>query len=331
MTEKKANTIALNDCEPPTETMRDDVLRGLAQIPKSLPSQYLYDERGARLFERICETEEYYLTRTEIAILREKMDAIVDRIGRGALVIEPGSGSGVKTQLLLENLEKPAGYVPIDVAKQQLAEFAAQMNERFPDLNVMPVCADFTNGYELPPCGNAASKRVAYFPGSTIGNFTPTVAVEVLRHMAELCDDDGGVLIGVDLKKDRAIIEPAYDDAAGVSRDFALNYLVRLNRELDADFKLEQFGYEAPYNESRGRIEMALVSRCRQVAHVDGVGVMFQADERVRTEYSYKYDPEQFARLAEQARLSVSDVWTDPDRLFSVQYLNPVSYSDRLD
>jgi dimethylhistidine N-methyltransferase len=301
----------------------------LAQDPKMLPSQYLYDERGARLFERICETEEYYLTRTEIAILRQSMDAIVDRVGPGALVIEPGSGSGVKTQLLLENLEAPAGYVPIDVAKRQLAECTARMDRRFPALNVMPVCADFTNGYDLPRCGNAVRKRVAYFPGSTIGNFTPTVAVEILRHMAELCEDDGGVLIGVDLKKDRAILEAAYDDPGGVSRDFALNYLVRLNRELDADFKLEQFGYEAPYDEAHGRIEMALVSRCRQVAHIDGVSVTFGTDERVRTEYSYKYDPGEFAALTEQAGMAVIDVWTDPDRLFSVQYLALRQNADR--
>jgi dimethylhistidine N-methyltransferase len=309
--------------------MRDDVLRGLAQTPKMLPSQYLYDERGARLFERICRTEEYYLTRTEVAILRQNMDAIADRIGPGALVIEPGSGSGVKTRLLLENLEDPAGYVPIDVAKRQLAEFAAQIDERFPDLTVMPVCADFTNSYDLPQCGNAVRKRVAYFPGSTVGNFTPTVAVEVLRHLGELCNHDGGVLLGVDLKKDRALLEPAYDDAEGVSCEFALNYLARLNRELDADFKLERFGYEAPYNEAQGRIEMALVSRCRQVAHIDGVGVSFDPDERVRTEYSYKYNPDEFSALAEDAGLEVADIWTDPEHLFSVQYLTPRQSAER--
>jgi dimethylhistidine N-methyltransferase len=298
-------------------------------MPKVLPSQYLYDERGAQLFERICEADEYYLTRTEIAILRRHIDAIVERVGPGALVIEPGSGSGIKTELLLENLQDPVGYVPIDVAKQQLAEFAAQMDERFPALDISPVCADFTSEYELPPCGGAVRTRVAYFPGSTIGNFTPPRAVDVLRHLAELCEDDGGVLIGVDLKKDRAILEPAYDDVAGVSRDFALNYLVRLNLELDADFKLEQFGYEAPYNADRGRIEMALVSRCRQVAHIDGVDVSFDEGERVRTEYSYKYSPDEFAALAANAGLKVTDIWTDRERLFSVQYLTPRQDADR--
>jgi dimethylhistidine N-methyltransferase len=195
------------------------------------------------------------------------------------------------------------------------------MGRHFPDLNVIPVCADFTNGYELPPCGGAVRKRVVYFPGSTIGNFTPPAAVEMLRHLAELCDGNGSLIIGVDLKKDREILEPAYDDAAGVSREFALNYLVRINQELDGDFKLDQFDYEAPYNEVLGRIEMALVSRCLQVAHVDGVGVLFGAGERVRTEFSYKYDPEEFAALAEQAGLVVIDVWTDPGRMFSVQHL----------
>jgi dimethylhistidine N-methyltransferase len=185
----------------------------------------------------------------------------------------------------------------------------------------MPVCADFTNGYDLPELGDAARKRVAYFPGSTIGNFTPTIAVDVLRHMAGLCEDDGGVLIGVDLKKDRAVLEPAYDDAAGVSCEFALNYLVRLNRELDANFELEQFGYEAPYNETHGRIEMALVSHREQVAQIDGVGVSFDTDERVHTEYSYKYSPDEFAALAADAGLAVADMWTDPEHLFSVQYL----------
>jgi dimethylhistidine N-methyltransferase len=322
MADQIANMTAAQDNESVTETMCNDVLRGLARQPKMLPSQYLYDARGAMLFERICETEEYYPTRTEMAILQRHMDAIVDRIGDGALIIEPGSGSGIKTHLLLENLRDPAGYVPIDVAKRQLAEFAAQVDRRFPNLDVMPICADFTNDYDLPPRALAARRRVAYFPGSTIGNFTRASAIKLLRHMARLCSDDGGVLIGVDLKKDRAILEPAYDDSAGLSREFALNYLLRLNRELGADFELDQFGYEAPYNAAEGRIEMALVSLCRQVAHIDGTSVWFRPSERVRTEFSYKYSPDEFAALAEQAGLTVIDVWTDPDSLFSVQYLD---------
>jgi len=316
-------TTTVHNYEPAIETMRDDVLRGLTRSPKKLPSQYLYDKRGARLFEGICDTQEYYLTRTEIAILEQQLDAIVDHIGPRALVVEPGSGSGIKTQMLLDKLEDPAGYMPIDVSRQQLARFADEMNRRFPDLEVTPICADFTTTYELPPCRNTARKRVAFFPGSTIGNFAPTDAIDVLRHLAEICEKDGGVLMGVDLKKDRAILEPAYDDRQGVSRDFALNILVRLNRELYAGFDLRHFDYEAPYNEVAGRIEMALVSRCRQVVRVADVPVPFAADERVLTEYSYKYSPEDFAALAERAGLHVSKVWTDPDQLFSVQYLEP--------
>ena len=322
MTDGHANTLTMHDYQPATATMRGDVLRGLMQDPKMLPSQYLYDERGARLFEKICETEEYYLTRTEIAILRRNMDALTGHIGPGALVIEPGCGSGVKTRLLLENLESPVGYVPIDIAKKQLGECAAHVARCFPDLNVVPVCADFTNGCELPRCGDDVRKRVTYFPGSTIGNFTPPVAVEMLRHMGDLCDNDGGVLIGVDLKKDRTVVEAAYDDAEGVSREFALNYLVRLNRELGADFVIDQFGYEAPYNDIHGRIEMALVSRRRQIAQVDGTDVGFDAGERVLTEYSYKYSSDEFAALAEKAGLTVVEFWTDPRQLFSVQYLS---------
>lgn len=322
MTEKVTETIMVEDFAPAKEKMRKDVLRGLSDDPKRLPSQYLYDERGAKLFEKICETDEYYLTRTEIAILESNIDSIRKRIGPAALVIEPGSGSGVKTRLLLENLDEPAGYVPIDVSKRQLLEFSEDVRRQFPQLEVTPVCADFTQDYEIPECDLPARKRVAFFPGSTIGNFTPDTAIDVLRHLAQLAGDDGGVLVGVDLKKDPAVIEAAYDDAQGVSRNFALNYLVRLNRELGADFQLADFDYEAPYEETHGRIEMALVSRRRQTARIDGVKVAFDPAERIGTEFSYKYDPAGFADLADKAGLRVAQVWTDPDELFSVQYLS---------
>lgn len=315
--------ITVHDFGPGTETMRDDVLRGLSRAPKELPSQYLYDERGAKLFDRICETEEYYLTRTELGILHHNMDAIASRIGPGALVIEPGSGSGLKTRILLKGLDDPAGYVPVDVAREQLTHFVTSLVRDFPDLKVKPICADFTDDYEVPAWDDDARMRVCYFPGSTIGNFKPAVAVDVLQHLAELCDDDGGVLIGVDLKKDRTTLESAYDDARGVSREFALNYLVRLNRELNAGFRVTQFGYEAPYNESLGRIEMALVSLCDQVVSIDGSRVRFKNGERVHTEYSYKYTLAEFAELAEEADLRVEQTWTDSEELFSVQYLEP--------
>lgn len=324
MTNTSSNTIAVQDCGPALDVMREDILRGLAARPKYFPSQYLYDERGAQLFEDICATQEYYPTRTEVAILETHMEAIVSRVGPDALVIEPGSGSGVKTCLLLSNLESPAGYAPIDVAREQLVEFAAKIEGRFPDLAVLPVCADFSNGYEIPRCANRVGRRVVFFPGSTIGNFTPSDAVDILRHMKRLCGPGGGILIGVDLKKGRDVLEPAYDDQAGASAEFATNILVRLNRELDADFDLSLFSYEAPYNEALGRIEMALVSLTTQVVHIGGVDVHFSAGERARTEYSYKYTEGEFAALARRAGLQVCDAWTDSRRWFSVQYLEPV-------
>jgi dimethylhistidine N-methyltransferase len=308
----------VHDFEPDVTTMREDVLRALRCEPKRLPSQYLYDERGARLFERICETAEYYLTRAELSILETNLDAISARVGPEALVVEPGSGSGLKTRLLLNGLERPAGYVPIDVSRKQLARVTKEMEKEFPGLEVLPVCADFTGDYEVPAPTAEFRSRVAYFPGSTIGNFAPGEAVAVLRRLSTL---GRGVLIGIDLDKDRRVLEPAYDDAEGHSREFALNILVRLNREIGADFAVEQFGYEAPYNEDAGRIEMALVSERKQRVHIDGHRVEFQPDERVLTEYSYKYDLDGFAELAGRAGLEVVETWTDPAELFSVLYL----------
>lgn len=278
----------------------------------------------AQLFERIRETKEYYLIRTELGILRRHMNAIAPCVGPGALVIEPGSGSGIKTRMLLDGLKEPAGYVPIDVSKPQLTRFAAQIAREYPDLDVRPMCADFTSELELPACDADERTRTCYFPGSTIGNFIPSRAVDVLRRMAGLCADGGGVVIGVDLKKCRRMLESAYDDSEGISREFALNYLVRLNRELGADFRVDQFDYEAPYNDTLGRIEMALVSLRDQEVRFNGTRVRFRANERVRTEYSYKYTLAEFEALAGEAGLSVKDAWTDPDELFSIQYLEPL-------
>jgi len=313
----------VHDLAPETEQMRRDVLAGLGRTPKRFPSQYLYDDRGARLFEQICELDEYYLTRTERAIMAENAADIRRCLGPRALLIEPGSGAGDKARALLASMHEPAAYVPIDVAGEQLAEVAAHVDHAFPDVEVVPVCADFTADHDLPVDHLEGDRRVVFFPGSTVGNFEPPEACDLLGQLGDLAGDDGGILIGVDLKKDRRKVEPAYDDPQGVSAEFARNILVRLNRELDADFDLEQFGYEAPYNESAGRIEMALVSRRGQVARIDGAPVAFEAGERIGTEYSYKYTPDEFAALSAEAGLTVGTVWTDPDDLFSVQYLTP--------
>lgn len=301
--------------------MLGDVLAGLRATPKFLPSAYLYDARGAELFERICDQPEYYLTRTEVGILRSNMEAIAAAVGPGALVVEPGSGDGRKSTQLLEGLTEPAGYVPIDISREQLVTVAARMNERFPDVEVIPVCADFNDDPPLPHAARGARRNLVFFPGSTIGNLEPDRAVEVLVHLRTLAGPGGRILIGVDRRKDRARLEAAYDDAAGLSRAFAMNYLRRLNEELDADFDLNAFDYAAPWDERSGRIEMALVSLADQEVRIAGNPVTLEQGERIRTEYSCKYEPEEFARLAGRAGLGVTHRWSDPEALFSVVLL----------
>lgn len=314
----------LHDLEPAVATMRSDVLAGLRSSPKYLPSQYLYDERGARLFEQICEQPEYYITRTELGILESNMDSIATRIGSHALLIEPGSGDGVKSTLLLSGLAMPAGFVPIDISRAQLVSLSRTIAERFPAIEVAPVCADFTDDPEIPPISNTVRRRVTFFPGSTIGNLVPDGAVDVLRHLRTLCGDRGFALVGVDLKKDREVLEAAYDDAAGVSRDFALNYLTRLNAEIGADFDLAAFRYEAPYDPEAGRIEMSLVSQRDQAVRIGTEQVRFDAGERVRTEFSYKHDLDSFLALARRAGLELEETWSDPAKLFAVVLLKVV-------
>jgi len=316
-----ASEITVGDFAPPTEQMHADVIAGLGKRPRELPTRYLYDERGSQLFEKICESDEYYLTRTELEIMSRHAGEMAAVIGPRALLIEPGSGSGRKTQILLEHLDRPAGYVPLDISADHLERSAAKINEQFPQLSIMPVCADFFGDFEFPDFPSGAARRVVYFPGSTIGNMLPPNAVKLLARMAGWCGAEAGLLIGVDLKKDRAVLEAAYDDAGGVSAEFALNYLVRLNRELHANFRLDKFDYAAPCNEAAGRIEMYLVSRCDQTVCIGDARFHFTAGERIRTEWSYKYTLDEFAALAAQAGLAVEKVWTDPHTMFSVQYL----------
>lgn len=313
--------VLLQDLEPAATKMQADVMAGLRRQPKSLPSQYLYDALGAQLFEQICELPEYYPTRTEAAIMHDNMAAIAKCIGPDALVIEPGSGDGRKSKLLLAGLAHPAGYMPIDISRTQLIGLANEVSGLFPELEVIPVCADFTDHPNLPQIEFTARRNIVFLPGSTIGNFHPDAAEDLLRQMQELAGTDGGILIGVDLAKSAKILEPAYDDARGISRDFARNYLTRLNRELGADFDLGQFDYEAPYNQSQKRIEMSLISRRDQTVHIGDEQVHFAQGERVLTEHSYKYDLQDLAKMGAGAGLRVVQVWTDAKQLFSVQFL----------
>lgn len=300
-----------------------EILAGLCSTPKTLPCKLFYDAVGSELFERICELPEYYPTRTEIGILRGNIASIADRIGPGAMLIEYGSGASVKTRILLDHLREPAAYVPIDISREMLVETAHVLHASYPDLEILPVCADYTADYALPAPAKPGAHPVFFYPGSTIGNFEPAAAAAFLGAMrAHIgADTHGGLLIGVDLRKDPAVLEAAYDDAAGVTAEFNLNVLARLNREHGADFDLKAFDHRALYNEVESRIEMYLVSREDQEVRVAGGTVEFAAGETICTEYSYKYGLADFAELATRAAFRVAEVWTDEDRLFSVQYL----------
>jgi dimethylhistidine N-methyltransferase len=297
------------------------VLAGLSAPAKSLPCKYLYDDRGSRLFDQICDLPEYYPTRTELGILRRHAGDMAAALGTGCLVIEYGSGSGTKTPLLLDRLKQPAGYVPVDISRDHLLASAAVLQRRFPNLDVLPVWADFTGEFEVPATRRVPRRKAVFFPGSTIGNFGPTCAIELMRGVARRCGRGGAFLVGVDLHKSKAILEPAYDDAAGVTAAFNKNLLVRINRELGTDFDLDQFDHRAVFDETHSRIEMHLVSRRRREVHLDGHTIAFAAGETICTEYSYKYTLDAFRGLARAAGLTVRQVWTDPAGWFSVQYL----------
>jgi dimethylhistidine N-methyltransferase len=308
----------------PLDEFRADVLAGLRRRPRELPCKYFYDARGSELFDRICELPEYYLTRTELAIMRRHAGEMADALGPGCLLVEYGSGSGLKTPLLLERLRGPAGYVPVDISRGHLLHSAAALAGRFPNLAVRPAWADFTRPFALPELPRPPARRAVYFPGSTVGNFGPDDAVSLLKGIAELVGPGGGLLIGVDLRKPAAAVEPAYNDAAGVTAAFNLNLLARINRELGADFDLDGFAHRAFFDDAESRIEMHLVSRRRQSVRVGPAAFAFAAGESIRTEFSYKYSREAFRDLARAAGLEVRRVWTDEGELFSVQYAETV-------
>ena len=315
--------LTLRDYHPRPDEMCEEVLAGLREVTKTLPCKYFYDERGSALFEAICELPEYYLTRTELGIMETHVGAMGAALGPGLMLVEPGSGSGVKTRLLLEHLPQPVAYVPVDISREALMSSAERLQRLFPALEVLPVCADFSQAFSVPLPRRRAARHAVYFPGSTIGNFTPAETVGLLQHMRQLAGPDGALLIGVDLLKDKAVLERAYDDAAGVTARFNLNILARINRELDADFDLAAFRHRALFNEAEGCIEMHLVSTRAQEIRVAGERFRFAAGEHILSERSYKHSPESFASLAGKAGLRIEQQWTDDRRYFSVMCLVP--------
>ena len=306
---------------PDATALLDDALTGLRSDPPTLPCKLLYDGVGARLFERICELEEYYPTRTEVGILRDHVAEMARAIGERALIVEFGSGEGIKPRLLLAALRSPTAYVPIDISAAQLRRTADALDEEFPGLRVEPVCADYTSRVSLPEAVDDATNVVVFFPGSTIGNFTTDEAVAFLSRVARLVGAGGRLLIGVDLRKDPARLVAAYDDAEGVTAAFNLNVLTRLKNELGVEVDVGAWTHEARWNEVEGRIEMHLVAARRQTIRVGGEAFPFEAGDSIHTENSYKYTLDGFAEVGRRAGFTVERVWTDPEDLFSVQLL----------
>jgi dimethylhistidine N-methyltransferase len=297
-----------------------EIIEGLSRTQKTLSPKYFYDDRGSALFEAICELPEYYPTRTELGIMRAHAGDIAERVGPRASVIELGSGSSVKTRILLKHLDQPAAYVPVDISRDHLVAAAAELARDFPAIEVLPVAADFTHPFPLPSPRIPPLRNLVYFPGSTIGNFSAPAALELLCVMHQEAGDNGALLIGVDLKKDPAVLHRAYNDSAGVTAEFNLNMLRRINREFGADFDLDAFRHRAVWDEEYGRIEMRLVSDRAQTVRIGGREIGFEPDEFIVTEHSHKYSPRQFGAMAEQAGFRVVDAWTDPKRWFSVQF-----------
>lgn len=306
---------------PAQDALNSDLMRiaieGLTSPQKTLPCALFYDARGSALFELITEQPEYYPTRTETAILAARAGEIAAEAPDGCILVEFGSGSSRKTEILIEALPNLFAYIPIDVSLDALAEARERLASRFPKLRVIPIVADFVRSLALPP---AFAKRplLGFFPGSTIGNFGPAEACALLKSMASILGEDGRLIVGVDLLKDLTTLVPAYNDAAGVTAQFNLNLLVRMNREIGADFDLDQFSHLAHFNAAAGRIEMHLVSLAEQTVAIGGHRFRFAEGERIHTENSYKYTVAQFRALASSAGWTPHRIWTDSETLFGI-------------
>ena len=300
-------------------SMPEEVLAGLSKSQKTLPSKYFYDKRGSELFELICGLDEYYLTRTELNIMEENIDDIAEELGGDIQLIELGSGSSVKTRLLLDHLNSMHSYVPVDISDDFLAEVSENLQAEYPLLDIVPVAADYTQPFDLPKI-KPGVRRIAYYPGSTIGNFTKQNAADFLELISELVCKDGGLLIGFDLLKDKETLIDAYDDSKGVTAEFNKNILIRLNRELNANFDLDLFEHQAVFNEEKSRMEMHLVSREGQSVNISDIRLHFEKGETIHTENSHKYSLESFKELTDSHFRTV-ETWTDSDKMFAIQFL----------
>jgi len=316
-----SSDLKLTDLHPSADDIAGDVLRGLASTPRRLPSKYFYDRRGSELFEAITRQPEYYPTRVELALLADQGPAIAAAVGPRAHVVEYGSGSGRKTRLLLDALEDPVAYTPIEISRSALTASAERLDREFGDVEVLPVLAAFTRRIPLPRPARPAASALVFFPGSTLGNFGRDETVRLLAAMRETMGADGAALVGIDLEKDPAVIEAAYNDAAGITAEFTLNLLRRLNRDVGSDFDLDAFAHRARYVADEGRIVTTLESLRDQVVTVDGRGFSFAAGEHMHVEQSQKYTDARIDALARAAGPRVVEAWNDPRDWFGLRLL----------
>ncbi|MBZ0265942.1 L-histidine N(alpha)-methyltransferase [bacterium] len=298
----------------------DDVHTGLRATPKWMPSKYFYDKRGSEIFEQICELDEYYVTRTEKQIMEDNIEEISARIGSKVALIEPGSGNSEKVRFLLNNLDNPLIYTPMEISVEYMKEVVEELEREFPELAILPVVGDFTASFQLPDYSVSPKKRVFYFPGSTIGNFTPSEASKLLRNFSSHCQVGDGLLIGIDLLKEEAILEAAYDDAMGVTAEFNLNLLRRMQNELHAELDLENYSHKAVVNHEHSRVEMHLLSLSNQKIVIDDQEYSLREGETIHTENSYKYTPQQIKELGESADYKLLAAWYDDKKYFSINY-----------
>ena len=303
----------------------NDVIEGLSQNPKTLKPKYFYDNRGAQLFTEICTTPEYYPTRTEIKILNQNAEDIASQIGDNTALIEYGSGALEKIKILLNFLNEPVGLIPVDISEDQLFASAKNLENLYPDLEILPVAADFTKPIPIPGFSHPPKKHVAFFPGSTIGNFEPDLAIQFLEGVTKTIGFDGLLLIGFDLKKDIETLLAAYDDQQGITASFNKNLLSRINDELGGNFNLDAFEHVAQYNDNKGRIEMHLKSTTEQTVSIDKELFEFLEGETIHTENCYKFTKESFTAMSSKAGLSPVKTWTDDQNLFAVMLLRTTS------
>lgn len=309
-----------HDYQPLPSRFRDDILSGLAKDRKEISPKYFYDEKGSCLFDAICQLPEYYPARAEIELLKGYGEEMAQYMGEGNVLVEFGSGSSLKIRLLLDAL-RPAAYLPIDISRAHLFNSARDLARDYPTVAVHAICADYTRPLVLPK-GFAEQTKIGFFPGSSIGNCEPREAHQFLGQIASLLGADSGLLIGVDLKKDAALLNAAYNDSRGITAAFNLNVLQRINRELEGNFDLSSFEHRAFYNAVEGRVEMHLISRKKQTVRVSNQPFEFQAGETLHTESSYKYSIEEFQMMARAAGFQPQRVWTGKQALFSVHYLH---------